>query len=213
MDFSIQRKRMVEEQILARGIKDPGVLKAFLGVPRHVFVPPPYTVSSYADQPLPVGYGQTISQPYIVALMTEALELKGAEKVLEVGTGSGYQAAILSKLCDTVYTIEREVKLLERAKQVISEHGYENIVFACGDGTKGMEAKAPFDAIIVTAAAPYIPEALKEQLADGGRLVIPVGEKHGQMMVVIKRDGEKFIQENLCGCVFVPLIGEFGWKE
>jgi protein-L-isoaspartate(D-aspartate) O-methyltransferase len=211
MDYDIQRKRMVDEQLVPRGISDPRVLEAFRSVPRHVFVPGPFDVSSYADRPLPIGEGQTISQPYMVALMTECLRLKSGEKVLEVGTGSGYQAAILAELCERVYTIEREERLLERARKILQEEGYDNIEFKCGDGTVGWEETAPYDGIIVTAGAPYVPEALKEQLAEGGRLVIPVGGQYGQMLVVLTRRGEDFTQDSVCGCIFVPLIGEDGW--
>jgi protein-L-isoaspartate(D-aspartate) O-methyltransferase len=212
MNFEKQRKRMVDEQLIPRGISDPAVLEAFKKVPRHHFVPAPYTVASYADNPLPVGCGQTISQPYIVAVMTEYLKLSGNEKVLEIGTGSGYQAAILAEICSKVYTIEKEEKLLERAKKVLSEEGYDNIVFRCGDGTEGWKEEAPFDGIIVTAAAPDVPEPLKEQLADGGRLVIPVGTLYSQMLVALEKKGEEYTQENICGCIFVPLIGKYGWQ-
>ena len=143
--------------------------------------------------------------------MTECLRLKGGEKVLEVGTGSGYQAAILAELCERVYTIEREKRLLERARKILQEEGYDNIEFKCGDGTIGWEEAAPYDGIIVTAGAPYVPEALKNQLAEGGRLVIPVGGQYGQMLVVVTRRGEDFTQDSVCGCIFVPLIGEDGW--
>ena len=211
MDYDIQRKRMVDEQLVPRGISDPRVLEAFGSVPRHVFVPGPFDVSSYADRPLPIGEGQTISQPYMVALMTECLRLKGGEKVLEVGTGSGYQAAILAELCGRVYTIEREKRLLERARTILRQEGYDNIEFKCGDGTVGWKEAAPYDGIIVTAGAPYVPEALKDQLAEGGRLVIPVGGQYGQMLVVLTRRGRDFTQDSVCGCIFVPLIGEDGW--
>ena len=213
MDFNLQRKRMVDEQLIPRGISDPKVLSAFGKVPREHFVPDEFNVSSYADSPLPIGSGQTISQPYIVAVMTEALGLKGGEKVLEVGTGSGYQAAILAEIANEVYTIEREKPLLDRAEEVLRKEGYKNIKFVCGDGTVGLEEAAPFDGILVTAAAPYVPDALKDQLSDGARLVIPVGELYSQMLVSIERKGDDFIQDNICGCVFVPLIGEDGWKN
>lgn len=213
MDYEVQRKRMVDEQLIPRGISDARVLSAFRKVPRENFVPEAFKVSSYADSPLPIGSGQTISQPYIVAVMTEALGLEGDEKVLEVGTGSGYQAAILAEICGQVYTIEREKPLLDRAEKVLTEEGYKNIKFVCGDGTKGFEEASPFDGIIVTAAAPYVPDSLKEQLSDGARLVIPVGELYSQMLISITRKGDDFIQENICGCVFVPLIGEDGWKN
>ncbi|MFC1480093.1 protein-L-isoaspartate(D-aspartate) O-methyltransferase [Candidatus Omnitrophota bacterium] len=212
MDYEKQRKRMVDEQLIPRGISDPKVLKAFMSVQRHRFVPAPLDMASYSDRPLPIGEGQTISQPYMVAIMTQSLCLKGGEKVLEVGTGSGYQAAILAQICGRVYTVEREDRLSQRAKTLLLEEGYENIDFACGDGTKGWEEAAPFEGIIVTAAAPFVPEALKQQLAEGGRLVIPVGTMYSQMLMAIEKKGNDFITENICGCVFVPLIGEYGWK-
>ncbi len=213
MEDAEKRKRMVEAQLVPRGISDPRVVRAFLDVPRHHFVPAPYAASSYADNPLPIGAGQTISQPYMVAIMTERLRLKGDEKVLEIGTGSGYQAAILAEMCVQVCTVERERSLLDRAKKTLEKEGYKNIAYKCGDGTKGWEEEAPFDGIIVTAAAPHVPEPLKEQLADGGRLVIPVGPRFSQMLMVITRHGMEFAQENICGCVFVPLVGEHGWTD
>jgi protein-L-isoaspartate(D-aspartate) O-methyltransferase len=213
MKFEEQRKRMIDEQIAARGIRDPLVLKAFERVPRHSFVPGPFDVASYADRPLPIGRGQTISQPYMVALMTECLSLKGGEKVLEIGTGSGYQAAILAEICKEVYTVERDPELVKKAEHTLKELGYGNIYFNNDDGTLGWQEHVPYDGIIVTAAAPYVPEALKKQLADGGRLVIPVGHLYGQMLVVVTRNGEEYSSRDVCGCVFVPLIGEDGWRE
>ena len=213
MDYAEQRERMVDEQLIPRGISDAKVLQAFRSVQRHCFIPSLHRAYAYADHPLPIGHGQTISQPYIVAIMTESLRLVGGEKVLEIGTGSGYQAAILAEICRKVYTVEREARLLERAKKILTEERYTNIDFKCGDGTKGWEREAPFERIIVTAAAPSVPEALKQQLAEGGRLVIPVGAAYSQMLVSIEKKGEDFISENICGCVFVPLIGEYGWKK
>ncbi|MFH1665651.1 MAG: protein-L-isoaspartate(D-aspartate) O-methyltransferase [Candidatus Omnitrophota bacterium] len=210
--FDEERKRMVEEQLILRGIKDPRVLEAFLRVPRHHFVPSSFRDEAYEDHPLAIGYGQTISQPYMVALMTESLKLKGGEKVLEIGTGSGYQAAILSRVCAQVYTIEREQHLYERAREVLSGEGSDNVSCICGDGTNGFPDAAPFDGIIVTAAAPHIPEPLKQQLADGGRLVIPVGPSYTQELILIERKGDDLSQRNICGCIFVPLIGEHGWR-
>lgn len=212
MNFDKQRDRMVNEQLAGRGIDNVKVLEAFRSVPRHKFVPDGCVQESYEDHPLPIGEGQTISQPYIVALMTQALELKGDEKVLEVGTGSGYQAAILADLVKEVYTIEKEESLLRKAETVLRKEGCNNISFKCGDGTLGWKEKSPFEAIIVTAAAPHVPESLKEQLADGGRLVIPVGDLFSQMLTVIEKRGNDYLTNNLCGCMFVPLIGEEGWK-
>ena len=213
MDHAEQRRRMVDEQLKLRGISDPGVLEAFIRVRRHCFVPSSLRAYSYADHPLPIGHGQTISQPYMVALMTEKLHLKGGDRVLEVGTGSGYQAAILAEICARVYTVEREERLLESARTVLADEGYENVEFISGDGTRGLKEKAPFDGIIVTAAAPHVPEPLKEQLAEGGCLVIPVGAACTQTLAVIERKGDDFIREDICGCVFVPLIGEHGWPD
>ena len=213
MNYEEQRTRMVEMQLASRGIADPRVLKSFTKVPRHKFVTASLSEDSYQDHPLPIGCGQTISQPYMVALMTECLRLKGRERVLEIGTGSGYQAAILAEICEEVYTLERDELLLKKAREVLDSEGYKNIKFAHGDGTKGWEEESPFDAIIVTAAAPNVPESLKRQLIDGGRLVIPVGARYGQMLQVIERRGDEFLEKNICGCVFVPLVGEEGWKE
>ncbi|MGD2278681.1 MAG: protein-L-isoaspartate(D-aspartate) O-methyltransferase [Candidatus Omnitrophota bacterium] len=212
MDFEEQRQRMVDQQLVPRGISDPKVLDAFRKVPRHHYVPAPMTLASYADHPLPIGEGQTISQPYIVAEMTQALGLKGGERVLEIGTGSGYQAAILAEICSEVYTVEQVAGLIERAEKTLSKEGYRNIFFKCGDGTEGWEEKAPFDSIIVTAAAPDVPEPLKMQLAEEGRIVIPVGALYSQMLVSLEKREGKFIQHNICGCIFVPLIGKHGWQ-
>jgi len=211
MDYDELRERMVEEQLRPRGINDRKVLEAFTTVPRHRFVPEPYVSESYKDYPLPIGFGQTISQPYMVALMTQLLGLKGHEKVLEIGTGSGYQAAILASLCSKVCTIERDEHLYERAAGLLPELGYDNVSFKLGDGTNGWEEEAPFEGIIVTAGAPEVPEALKEQLAEGGRLLIPVGPRLTQVLVLIERKGDEFNSTSVCGCVFVPLIGDHGW--
>lgn len=202
---------MVDEQLIPRGIDDPKVLEAFRAVPRHSFVPEEYISESYRDTPLPIGFGQTISQPYMVAIMTQLLDLNGDEKVLEIGTGSGYQAAILARLCRQVCTVERDANLLERAKKVLRDEGHDNIIFRCADGTNGWEEEAPFDGILVTAAAPDLPQPLKEQLAEGGRLLIPVGPAYSQILVLVQKKGEEFISRNICGCVFVPLVGNHGW--
>jgi protein-L-isoaspartate(D-aspartate) O-methyltransferase len=185
-DFSQERLAMAEEQLRRRGISDARVLEAMAKVPRHLFVPENYRTSAYEDRPLPIGEGQTISQPYMVAVMTQSLDLKGEERVLEIGTGSGYQAAILSLLCRKVYTVVRIAALMERA---------------------------PFDGIIVTAGAPETPKILQSQLAEGGRLVIPTGPRYAQTLYQVTRKGDHFIEEDITGCVFVPLVGDFGWKD
>ncbi|MGB9761534.1 MAG: protein-L-isoaspartate(D-aspartate) O-methyltransferase [Caldimicrobium thiodismutans] len=211
--YRVARERMVETQIKARGIKDERVLKAMLKVPRHLFVPSSLRDQAYGDFPLPIGEGQTISQPYIVALMTEALELKGKERVLEIGTGSGYQTAILAELATWVYTIEKYSTLQEKAKAILFELGYKNISFKIGDGTLGWLEAAPFDAIIVTAAAPQIPLPLIEQLAEGGRIVIPVGDEFSQVLVKGIKKGGTLHTKSLEPVRFVKLVGEYGFKE
>ena len=211
--FEIQRKDMVKYQIRSRGVKDSRVLQVMSEIPREIFVPDSLKDEAYADKPLPIGKGQTISQPYIVALMTELLKLKGNEKVLEIGTGSGYQAAILAKLAKEVYTIDRIPELVENAQKHIKKLNIENVIFKVGDGTLGLPEFAPFDRIIVTAAAPKVPQALKDQLADRGIMVIPVGSHYFQTLKVIKKQKEKIIEEDSIDCVFVPLIGEQGWKH
>ena len=201
------RERMVETQIKARGVKDTRVLSAMLKVERHLFVPKEYQNSAYSDQPLPIGEGQTISQPYIVALMTELLELKGGEKVLEVGTGSGYQAAILAELAKEVYTIEIIETLATSAKKLLLELGYQNITVKAGDGYLGWPEAAPFDAIIVTCAPDHIPKPLLEQLKEGGRMVLPVGTYSQELKKLIKRSG-KIETTDVIPVIFVPMTGE-----
>lgn len=208
-DFYVElRRRMVEEQIVARGIRDPRVISAMLKVPRHEFVPPEYRHMAYEDRPLPIGFGQTISQPYMVALMTEALQLRPSDKVLEVGTGSGYQAAVLAEICKEVYTIEIIPELAERAKGTLERLGYKNVHVRCGDGFLGWPEEAPFDAIIVTCAPPYVPPPLIQQLAEGGRLVIPVGAQPVQTLVRLRKVGGKILREAITECLFVPMTGE-----
>jgi protein-L-isoaspartate(D-aspartate) O-methyltransferase len=213
MDFADIRKKMVEEQIRGKGIKDEFVLAAMRKVPRHRFVEESLQEQAYNDYPLPIFGGQTISQPYMVALMTECLQLKGGEKVLEVGTGSGYQAAILAELADKVYSIERDPHLARTARELLNELNYVNVVIKVGDGTLGWREFAPFDAIIVTAGSPVIPQPLQEQLQDGGRLVVPVGSSSFQNLMCVERKGSKFKSQEVCGCTFVPLIGNHGWKQ
>jgi protein-L-isoaspartate(D-aspartate) O-methyltransferase len=212
-DFKKDRLAMVEEQIQRRGIHDPRVLEAMAKIPRELFVSPDYQGEAYEDRPLPIGEGQTISQPYMVAIMTRSLELKGRERVLEIGTGSGYQAAILAELAGEVFTVERIPALGKRAMTTLRGLGYQNIFFLTGDGSKGWPEKAPFEGIIVTAGAPEIPRTLTSQLAEGGRLVIPVGPRYSQTLYKVTRAGDQFAEEDITGCVFVPLLGTFGWKD
>lgn len=212
MNFDIARKRMVEAQIVSRGVKDRRLIEAMLKVPRHVFVEEAMAAQAYSDTPLPIGEKQTISQPYMVALMTELLDLSGKEKVLEIGTGSGYQAAILATLADRVYTVERIRPLALKARKALDSLGLLNVNIKISDGTIGWEEEAPFDAIIVTAGAPGVPEKLVEQLAPGGRLVIPVGNQFEQILVrVIKQEDCSLIKEDIAGCRFVKLVGKYGW--
>jgi protein-L-isoaspartate(D-aspartate) O-methyltransferase len=212
--FEYERDRMVSEQLIHRGITDQRVIAAFRKVPRHIFVEEPLQDRAYEDHPLPIGFGQTISQPYMVGLMTQILALHGNERVLEIGTGSGYQAAILAELAERVYTIERIKRLAERAEKILyDELKYKNIVIIVGDGTYGVPQYAPFDRIIVTAGAPDIPKTLINQLADGGRLVIPKGDRYVQTLTVVDKKGEELVISYEGGCVFVPLIGKYGWQE
>ncbi len=204
---------MVEEQLEARGIKDERVLEAMRRVPRHLFVEQTFWDRAYGDHALPIGERQTISQPYMVALMTEALDLTGKEKVLEIGTGSGYQTAILAELAARVFTIDRIKTLAYRARDILARLEYRNIVVKVFDGTYGLGEEAPFDAIVVTASAPSVPAPLIGQLKDGGRLVIPIGDRETQTLKKIVKAGEKTVVRDLTGCVFVPLVGTYGWKE
>ena len=212
-DYKLARERMVKNQLIPRGIADEHVLRAMGKVQRHLFVEEALVGEAYNDHPLPIGHKQTISQPYIVALMTEALELTGKEKVLEIGTGSGYQTAILAELSDKVYTVERIAPLLERSKSLLQSLGYRNVYFKAYDGTLGWEDFSPFDAIMVTAGAPNIPDPLRKQLADGGRMIIPIGNRYSQDLMRVTRMKDRFVEKNLGGCRFVDLIGEHGWKE
>lgn len=211
--FEQDRKEMVHNQIARRGVKDQRVLDAMRKIPRHLFVPLEAREWAYSDSPLSIGQGQTISQPYIVAVMSELLKLKGEERVLEIGTGSAYQTAILCELAAQVYSMERIPSLAEGAQKRLTEMGYRNVAIYTGDGTIGMADHAPYDGILVTAAAPHVPPNLLAQLADGGRLVIPVGAHYSQVLQVWKREGEDYQTEDCMGVVFVPLIGENGWAN
>jgi len=214
MDYAIARRRMVEQQVKRRGITDPLTLTALLEVPRHQFVEPGLRDQAYSDFPLPIGHKQTISQPFIVAYMTEALRLQGGEKVLEIGTGSGYQAAILSRIVRQVYTVERISDLARTARKALDAMGGYNVHIRVSDGTFGWEDQAPFDAIITTAGAPQVPDSLRKQLAIGGRLVIPVGDRGVQVLHrITRRSDTQFDDEALLDCRFVPLIGTHGWSD
>jgi len=211
INYQDMREKMVKEQIIKRGIKDKRVIEAMRKVKRHKFVPKEYRYLAYSDQPLPIGYEQTISQPYIVALMTELLNLKGDEKVLEIGTGSGYQAAILAELAREVYTIEILEPLAISAKNKLKRLGYENVQVKCGDGYKGWPEHAPFDGIIVTCAPEYIPQPLVEQLKMGGRMVIPIG-KYLQELVLITKTEDGIKKRSVAPVTFVPMRGEVEQK-
>lgn len=213
MSFEEQRSRMVEEQLRRRSISDERVLAAFLRVPRHAFVPEERRHEAYDDRPVPIGGGQTISQPYMVALMTQLLRLQGHERVLELGTGSGYQLAILAELALEVYSVERIPELAEQAMSRLADLGYLNIHISTGNGTLGWPEHAPYEAMLVTAAAPAIPQALVDQLADGGRLVIPVGSQQTQTLTLAQRRGSRLHLEPITTCVFVPLVGEQAWPD
>ena len=212
-DFEDQRVRMVEEQLKARGLTDERLLAAFRKVPRHLFVPQEFQHEAYADHPLPIGSGQTISQPYIVALMTSALRLQGHERVLEIGTGSGYQTAILAELALEVFSVERLPELLAGVKERLTELGYFNVHFAPGNGSLGWTEHAPYDAMLVSAAAPSIPAPLIEQLAQQGRLVLPIGPQEAQMLVQVEKRHGVVHRKALTSCVFVPLMGQYGWPS
>jgi len=211
MNYEEMRNRMVAEQLIGRGIADKRVLDAFRKVARHEFVAEKLRTSAYSDYPLPIGSGQTISQPYMVALMTECLGLKGNEKILEIGTGSGYQLAILAELCKEVYSVERFEGLANASEEVLRRLGYNNFNIKAGDGTLGWEEFAPYDGIIVTAGAPGIPESLVAQVNDGGRIVIPIGSEFSQVLTVAEKKDKAVHATPVCGCMFVPLVGKEGW--
>jgi protein-L-isoaspartate(D-aspartate) O-methyltransferase len=213
IDFPKARLKMVEEQITSRGVKDAKLIAAMKKIPRHLFVEEALQNQVYTDHPLPIGEKQTISQPYMVALMTEALLLTGKERVLEIGTGSGYQTAILAELSEKVFSIERIRPLALRARKLLYELGYFNVEIKIFDGTFGWMEESPFDTIMVTAGSPDIPQPLIDQLATGGRLVIPVGDESVQDLFRVTKTGEGVKRENLGGCRFVKLIGKYGWKS
>lgn len=212
-DYLRAREKMVEEQVVARGIKNPRLLAAMRKIPRHLFVDPGLLQRAYDDSSLPIGAKQTVSQPYMAARMTEALDLSGEEKVLEIGTGSGYQAALLAELSFNVFSVEKIRALAVKARAVLDRLQYHNIAIQVGDGTIGWPEHSPFDAIMVTAGAPDLPRPLIEQLAVGGRLVIPIGDDESQMLVRVTRHPSKFEEEQLGDCRFVKLWGKFGWQE
>jgi protein-L-isoaspartate(D-aspartate) O-methyltransferase len=213
LELATLRQAMVETQLRHRGIGDKRVLQVMAEIPRHDFVAPSFLFEAYEDHPLPIGEGQTISQPYMVAIMTEALELEPPNKVLEIGTGSGYQTAILARLAAQVYTIEKFPSLAAAAEERLRGMGFLNISFHTGDGSGGWPQHAPYDAILVTAGAPYVPGALVEQLAEGGRLVIPVGDTNQQELLQVIRRGSEHEIRSINYCRFVPLTGKYGWGE
>jgi protein-L-isoaspartate(D-aspartate) O-methyltransferase len=213
INYEKERSRMVDEQIAGRGVKDERVLAVMRKISRHEFLPEGIRGMAYNDSALPLGEGQTMSQPYMVALMTELLGLTGTERVLEIGTGSGYQAAVLAELCQKVYTVERIKTIADKARTTLDRLGYKSVAIKVYDGTYGWKEMAPFDAIIVTAGSPDIPAPLVEQLKEGGRLVIPVGDRYGQQLIKVVKTAEGMITERSIPCVFVPLIGNHGWKE
>jgi protein-L-isoaspartate(D-aspartate) O-methyltransferase len=212
-DYVQARERMVEKQLVSRGISDPRVLRAMAKVPRHLFLESELWEHAYEDHPLPIGAHQTISQPYIVALMVEALELTGTERVLEVGTGSGYAAAVLSELCAEVFTVEVLEELAVKSRALLSNLGYKNVSLLMGDGTLGWEEHSPYDAVVISAAAPCIPRPLVEQLKVPGYLVFPIGEEELQTLVRIRKDRAGIREEYLGDCHFVKLTGRYGWED
>ena len=211
--FFAQRRSMVESQLRARGIRDERVLAAMLRVPRHEFVSPEYRDQAYEDHPIPIGEGQTLSQPYIVAIMLEASALNASDTVLEIGTGSGYQTALLAELTKQVYSVERHASLARTGQATLARLGYTNVEIVLGDGTRGLPERAPFDAIVVSAAAPQIPPSLFEQLREGGRIVIPVGPAHAQALQLVRKHEGQPVVTAMEGCRFVPLIGSEGYRS
>ncbi|HXZ31426.1 MAG TPA: protein-L-isoaspartate(D-aspartate) O-methyltransferase [Terriglobales bacterium] len=211
--FAAKRELMVSDQLRARGISDERVLAAMARVPRHEFVAEEYREQAYEDHPVPIAKGQTLSQPYIVAIMLQVLSLNGKEKVLEIGTGSGYQTALLAELAREVYSIERHAALARCADNVLKQLGYYNVHVLVGDGSEGLAAYAPYDDIVVSAAAPHIPPALFQQLREGGQMVVPIGPSHAQLLQLVRKQRGQAVIDNLEGCRFVPLIGEQGYPD
>lgn len=209
--YDQKRREMVAQQLLARGIRDHRVLDAMLQVPRHVFVSEEFRAEAYEDHPLPIGKEQTISQPFIIAIALQALELDGSESVLEVGTGSGYQAALLAKLARQVYSVERHAQLADKAENTLRELGINNVQVSVRDGSQGWKEYSPYHAILVSAAAPSLPRSLLEQLADDGRMIIPVGPPHAQQLQLVRRSGSATTTNTVEGCRFVPLVGAEGY--
>lgn len=207
-DFNKYRQVMIQQQLLARDIKDPRIIAAFSKVPRHNFIGEEFWAGAYEDHPLPIGANQTISQPYMAALMVQSLGLRGNERILEIGTGSGYQTAILAELCAEVYSIERIRELADHAKENLDKIGYRNIKIKCADGAQGWKEFAPFDGIIVSAASLNVPQELIAQLNINGRLVIPIGGSFSQVLTVLRKEKDKILKEEICSCIFVPLISE-----
>jgi protein-L-isoaspartate(D-aspartate) O-methyltransferase len=212
-NYQNARMKMVEQQLINRGIKDERVLRAMQKVERHRFVDKKLWNKAYSDSPLLIACHQTISQPYMVALMTELLQLKAHHKVLEIGTGSGYQTAILAELSQSVYSIERHAQLAEQSRLLLDELGYNNIIIKEADGTLGWPGKRSFDAIIVSAGAPDVPEVLVNKLVNYGKMVIPVGTQYQQELMLVSKRGDSYISKIICNCIFVPLIGVDGWEE
>jgi protein-L-isoaspartate(D-aspartate) O-methyltransferase len=213
MTFEEQRRQMVKEQLQMRRIMDERVLAVFLKVPRHLFVPQELQQEAYADHPIPIGSGQTISQPYMVALMTQLLRLQGHERVLEIGTGSGYQLAILAELALEAYSVERLPGLADQASRRLEQLGYLNVHITAGNGSLGWPEHAPYEGMIVAAGAPYVPQSLVDQLAERGRLVIPIGPRQAQTLTLVEKQGGVLDVKEITSCVFVPLIGEYGWES
>ncbi len=211
--YKMLRENMLSVQIKARGINGKEVLTALRKIPRHLFIPEQQREYAYEDFPLPIGESQTISQPYMVALMTQALNLKKHEKVLEIGTGSGYQSAVLSRIAKEVYTVEKIESLGLKSEKIFKELGHKNIKVKIGDGTEGWSEHAPYDGIIVTAGSPQMPKPLIEQLSENGRIVIPIGNSFSQDLIVARKTKGELTQRTICGCMFVPLIGKYGWDN